>query len=508
MLSLFWLRNVLLLTFLKRRADAYHINDMSENISPALERNEKSDTGGCESSHESPERKKASHGDCDFGVEPRRALISQSVCKKISYVTQFLVISFALSAFCIAVYYSISKLLSRQMLEGKESQLMEKAWFKFAICLRPFMTSSLLKETYFMNVRSHFEDYLKTEKLRHEWEGDFMLDDTLRKTEYEDYFRSVHPWSDARMPISVLWKQQMNTTLEAFQEFKVNKKGLKPTATRRSKDSLEDDDHVYTVLEPQPSPNLKLNEEGAPLYGYYSLSPLYAGCLNISVNRKMARRQMEISVKFGNTRKDLNKPRPTDHDTYHAKGKVEMFLAADLFVYHTSEDFTELPVVKRLAKFSIQANSLERLLVKGVSYTKAKSRNVECIDDRGYSQTNCRFWCIMRAFLHETPCALPWMENILSKPWMAARKKELRTCENSRQFLTALKLQHMYLGEANASKEARTCLDVHCKDPCTTYKVRILGTKFDNFYFLLLCCLCCVVINIKIIISLHSFNTS
>ena len=443
---------------------------MTDEISDAPDGNENSYAEGFRSSPKSPTRRKSKHEDYDH--EPRRALISQSLCRHISYVTQFLVTSLALSAFCVAVYYSVSKLLSRQILEGKESQLIDKAWFKFAICLRPFMTSSLLRETYFMNVRSHFYDYLKTEELRHEWTGDFMLDDTLRKTEYEDYFRSVHPWNDARMPVSVLWKRQMNTTLEAFQEFKVNKKGLKPTGTRRSADSVEEDDRVYTVLEPLPGPSTKLNGQGPALYGYYAMSPLYAGCLNITVNRKMAKRQMELRVKFGNTRKHFIKRRPTDREVYHAKNKVEMFLAADLFVFHESEVFTELPVIKRLAKFSIQANSLERLLVKGASYTKATSGEAECNNESGYSQINCRYWCIIRAFLVETPCVLPWMEDLLNRPWMAAWKKELKACENSKNFLKALYLQHLYLGDSNATKEVRACLDVHCKDPCTTYKVR------------------------------------
>ncbi|KAF0306029.1 hypothetical protein FJT64_022410 [Amphibalanus amphitrite] len=407
--------------------------------------------------------------------KPHRALISHSLCKKISYVTQFIVISFALSAFCIAVYYSISKLLRRQILEGKESQPTEKAWFKFAICLRPFMTSSLLKELYFINVRTNFEDYLKTEEQRHEWAGEFMLDDTLRKTEFEDYFRTVHPWNDARMPVSALWKHQINTTLEAFQEFKVNKKGLKPTASRRSTDALDDTGHVYTVLEPEPGPDAAPDEDGPALYGHYSPSPLYAGCLNITVNRKMARRQMEIRVKFGNTRKNFIEPRQSDWEPFEGPDKVDMFLAADLFVYHASEVFTELPVVKRMAKFSIQANSLERLLVKGASYTKARSGELECMGDSEYSQINCRYWCIMRGLLAETPCALPWMADILNKPWMAARKKELKICDTSREFLKALQLQHLYLGEGNRTGHVRKCLDVHCKDPCTTYKVQLLS---------------------------------
>ena len=404
-------------------------------------------------------------------------------------VTQFWVICLAVFAFLVVAYASATKLSDRLTLETKDQVSQSHTWFKLAICLRPFMTADLLRMMYMTQLGVRFGEHVNSLDISNEekafFERAFFFDSKLDPNLYEYYFMHVHPWK--YVSPHILWEFQNNTIRRAFEEFRVN--GIAAgTAIRQNTFGLTIGDRAsfdkYTIL---PLPNTVNASEGQPLmYGEYMLSPMYMGCLSITVTQEMAEKQMEISVKF---RPKLHFFLPgRDNASSFTKGTITQFESADVFVFDKDDPFTEIPTIKKHAKFSVMATSRERLLITNSKYIRQRSSRRDCEMTEIDAEVICRQHCEYRELLNEINCTLPWMERIRQHPQLAARYDSLPKCSDldGDRFMEASKVEEDYLCNIKImdKEEVQECLQ-SCTESCKSSQVSSFGSLLQCYYLIL-----------------------
>ncbi|XP_037085606.1 uncharacterized protein LOC119106115 [Pollicipes pollicipes] len=452
---------------------------MSEDLTKSASKNIAKETeDGTLSSAEAREPEKQKDEQDAHGQGLHHTQISLSACKKISYVSQFLVVAIAVTAFCSIAYLSIRNLTSSHILQSKKIIPRNDAWFKLAICVRPFIQKEILSELYRLKIGMTLDDYVKSLRPPSAWNSTQWLDVTLRPLGYKLYFQEVHPWN--KINVSDVWSYQNDSFRKAFHEFKVN--DVRITSKMGDMDTLEDydnwhysgtsDDIEYAVLTTEKS--LNSTRADYALLGEYSLGPLYGGCLNITVNETMSKRQMQLDVRFNSDVYSKYKSQTSNYGQQRVK--TNLFGEADLFVYDTGDFFTEIPIIQKFSKFSIRSNTLERLWVTGSSHQREATKAKHCVNTTDYSQTNCRKWCIMRKLLKSLECILPWMRDVIQKPWMEKDYGKLPVCPDQESFTKTWEIQQLYLTSTGAKmpRPVQKCME-SCPDHCLSFKVSLLS---------------------------------
>ncbi|XP_043211155.1 uncharacterized protein LOC122375720 isoform X2 [Amphibalanus amphitrite] len=398
----------------------------------------------------------------------------QDTWKGIFVVTQFWVICFASVAFLAVATASLAKLSDRQILETKDRVPQLHTWFKVAICFRPFMTDTYLKTLFEAKFNKNFEEHIKSLNISDEEKNpffeDFYLDNTLEPKLYQSYFRHVHPWKDVSP--NVLWEAQKYILQVAFAEFLIDGIPMGKPKLDVNVGMTENDMKIYAWL---PSPQ-KTNATGdqPPLVGELILSPIYLGCAIFTLNKEMAKKQVFFSVKFRPAFSMVTTGKAVDLG--HVI--VSRYKAADVFVLNKDEPFTEISTIKQNAKFSVDAFSRERLLVKKSMFIRQRSKKRNCEVSETNSEMACRKHCVYKGLLDEINCTLPWMERFREEPQLLAQFASLPKCSDldPTMMLEASTAQEAFMSNIKIRQKLKvqSCLQ-NCLESCHSSRVRILS---------------------------------
>ena len=280
----------------------------------------------------------------------------------------------------------------------------------------------------------------------------------------------MHPWKD--LSLNVLSEYQQFTIERAFEEFLLNTVDMgiekKDIVLNNTKEGGEVISEQYSVLPPPQNGNTTENQP--PMVGEYFLSPIYLGCLSTTLNKEMANKQMDISIKF----------RPKSEFKRNGKGaqhtSVDRFDAADIFVFNKNESFTEISTIKRNAKFSVMATSRERLLVTSSMFIRQKSTKRKCEESETNSELTCRKNCVYRGLLDEIKCTLPWMERLREDPEVPDKFASLPKCADlgPSMMLETTVIQETFMSNAKImhNQKVQKCFQ-GCVESCKSSMVGI-----------------------------------
>lgn len=352
-------------------------------------------------------------------AKPKSYLISYFACEKISWVSQSIVFLVAIWHIIQMILFFQEKYTANFNLESKETMVTDDPWFNFAICVRPLMPPTVLSN-FFSSKNLNFTTWLEAAHIDHKslsFELNTTLDYDMFPEEFDEYFKYIHPW-DKLHGADDLYEYRENDIKNLFSEIKVN------------------------------HDNINISDKGE-----FSLSPVYGGCLNLTVSEPMSKHPMEITLKI--------KPRSKSNSL---KGVQDSGLDdteyADFFLYGQNDTFIEIESIEKQEAYTFSLKNYHRVSIKGSNRT----RKGDCKIEQDYSKTNCLYWCKMRPFLNSVPCSLPWMQEVVKKHPEVARSRQ--PCRHAKDFFGVLKRQDEFL----KSKATKDC---NCPDKCSTWDVSI-----------------------------------